>query len=589
MRVSALLEFFEPSIGVDWNLQPTQAFEYLRAKGLRATFSYADMLGEEHAAAFTVAKMLDTDLLADVKASLEDALDTGKAYRQWADELVPLLQSKGWWGRAPVVDPLTGQTVVAQLGSPSRLQTIFRTNMQSAYSVGHWEQIAEQQDEAPFLMYDAIDDYRTRPEHAALDGKIHAVGSAFWEHYYPPNGWNCRCSAIQLSADELDELGLEPSGPFRLQTREWKNPRTGKIERVADGVDPGFDFNPGQKRLDALSNLAIEKVKALPPDTRPAAQQKLDAPEPPIAPAPRPRFNNTTSGKWHTASFEDAPDWVRNVIAAQADVGVQYRSKGAWAKAGSLIEMGRGKAKALGDRFQQGIWRHEFGHIVDFRVGTGFPRRSSEDDFKRALNDDEAEILTRSGKTPGLRAQFLAGQYEAARNEVIDTEQPDRVGLLQRMAAAASVDFDEFMALVREDLTVLDAAGPESVGAAARVASMLKALELGDAEGFVRFAVGVGDAALSARDRLAGWNKEGSVALLADLIGAVTRNGACRYAGGYYGHSDSYYRKTPGGRGTEAFANLTALAGVKRRLWWEIASRLVPQSARKFKEIMEGL
>ena len=40
-----------------------------------------------------------------------------------------------------VIDPLTGQVKTAQLGSASRLDTIFRTNLQSAYSVGRWQAI----------------------------------------------------------------------------------------------------------------------------------------------------------------------------------------------------------------------------------------------------------------------------------------------------------------------------------------------------------------------------------------------------------------------------------------------------------------
>ena len=43
-----------------------------------------------------------------------------------------------------------------------RLQNIFRTNLQSAYAVGQWQSIEDNKETAPFLMYDAVEDHRTR-------------------------------------------------------------------------------------------------------------------------------------------------------------------------------------------------------------------------------------------------------------------------------------------------------------------------------------------------------------------------------------------------------------------------------------------
>jgi SPP1 gp7 family putative phage head morphogenesis protein len=277
LNLSELLDFFDPPITIGWDVAPTSALEHLQAKGLKLGFSYADIAAAEHASAFTVAKMMDTDLLADVKASLEDALASGKPFREWADEIIPTLQAKGWWGRQAVIDPLTGKTVVAQLGSPSRLATIFRTNMQSAYAVGEWDQIQQQAEFAPFLMYDAVDDHRTRPEHAEWDGKVFPVDHAFWKDHHPPNGWNCRCSVIQLSQDELEELGLSVSATAPTGTYAWTNPRTGKVEQIPVGIDPGFNHNPGQARLEQLAKLAAEKAKALPPDAAKAALAGLQA------------------------------------------------------------------------------------------------------------------------------------------------------------------------------------------------------------------------------------------------------------------------------------------------------------------------
>jgi SPP1 gp7 family putative phage head morphogenesis protein len=261
--VRGILDFFDiiPSAGFDVPFD--EAIDRFKAKGLKTSFSYADVTAQEHKVAFTVAKMMDVDLVADVKASLDAAIESGMVYRDWADQMIPMLQSKGWWGRKAVLDPLTGQTIVAQLGSPSRLQTIFRTNMASAYANGHWDQIEAQAEDAPYLLYDAIDDYRTRPLHAAWNGTVLPITNKWWRAHTPPCGYACRCSVIQLDADDIEDMGLtvDKRAPV-TKYEDWKNPRTGKMEKWPAGVDPGFGTAQA-KRLDGLRKLLSEKMKAL--------------------------------------------------------------------------------------------------------------------------------------------------------------------------------------------------------------------------------------------------------------------------------------------------------------------------------------
>lgn len=259
-----ILDFYDlvPASGFDVPSQ--EAIDRFTAKGLKPSFSWMDVSAEEHKAAFTIAKMMDVDLLADVKKSLDDAISNGVVFKDWAQQIIPTLQAKGWWGKQFMTDPLTGETVQAQLGSPARLQTIFRTNMASAYAAGHWDQIEEQAEDAPFLLYDAIDDYRTRPEHKAWDGKVLPVTDKFWKTHTPPCGWNCRCSVIQLDQSDLEQLGMQPSKSPRTEFNNWTNPRTGKTEKVPAGVDPGFG-QAAEDRVSRLQKLLKEKARDLPP------------------------------------------------------------------------------------------------------------------------------------------------------------------------------------------------------------------------------------------------------------------------------------------------------------------------------------
>lgn len=251
--------------GVDFNLAPEAAIAYFRARGLRPTFAWQDMLREEHTRAFTVAKMLDMDLLTTVQQAVDVAIAEGTDIRAFREQLIPILQSAGWWGRQTMVDPLTGQPREVQLGSAYRLETIFRTNLQNAYAVGAWNAIEEQRDAAPYLLYDAVDDDRTRPEHARLDGLVLEVGSRFWDTHAPPNGWNCRCGLLQLDQAQLEALGKTgPDRAPRIRRRRWTNPRTGETELIPVDLDPGWDYNPGRAATIGVQNIMAEKIAALP-------------------------------------------------------------------------------------------------------------------------------------------------------------------------------------------------------------------------------------------------------------------------------------------------------------------------------------
>lgn len=260
------LDFLSP-VGANFDLPPETAIQFFQDKGLKPSFAWQDMMRQEHAKAFTIAKMMDVDMLKDMKALLDQAIAQGESLRWFQERATPYLQSKGWWGKQLVTDPLTGEQVTAQLGSAARLETIFRTNMMSAYAVGQWEQIQAQKAEAPYLLYDAVDDGRTRPEHRALDGVVRKVDDAFWKTHTPPLAWNCRCHLIQLSDDELEQFGIEKKAPPKETKGTWINPRTGKKYTLPISpetgrfvVEPGFDYNPGEHYLKKLAKLAAEKA-----------------------------------------------------------------------------------------------------------------------------------------------------------------------------------------------------------------------------------------------------------------------------------------------------------------------------------------
>ncbi len=228
------------------NVQPVEAVDHSRSKGHHVAFDWRDTDAEQHLRSFTVAKAMREDILRDIRGAVDRAIAEGTTLAQFRDELEPLLRSKGWWGRQSMLDPVTGETRIVQLGSSRRLRIIFDTNLRMAYSKGRWDRIERVAKVRPWLRYVAVLDERARHSHRGWDGTVLRWDHPWWRTHYPPNGWNCRCTVQQLSDDDLERFGYKPSPKAPNDgTRAWTNTRTGKVYQVPNGIDPGFDHNVG--------------------------------------------------------------------------------------------------------------------------------------------------------------------------------------------------------------------------------------------------------------------------------------------------------------------------------------------------------
>ena len=249
----------DPKILLDaFGLPPAEAIEFFRRKGYTISFDWWETWQEAHARAFTVAKATRLEVLKDIREALDKAIAEGKTFRDFKKELEPKLKARGWWGKQKILDPRTGEMVEAWLGTPWRLKTIYRTNVQTAYMAGRYKQMMRVAKRRPYWRYLAVLDSKTRPSHRALHGKIFRYDDPFWKTHYPPNGFNCRCHVQSLSERQLKRYGLED----RVESSEGKlredwalvSQKTGELRRVTvydDGKvvmapDPGFSYNPGQ-------------------------------------------------------------------------------------------------------------------------------------------------------------------------------------------------------------------------------------------------------------------------------------------------------------------------------------------------------
>ncbi|GMO55565.1 MAG: hypothetical protein Ta2A_00530 [Treponemataceae bacterium] len=262
---------------------PKAALAYIKNKNLKTGFSYKDVWHEEHASAFTVAKAMQLDVLSDLQGAVTAAVENGQSFDTFKKSIKPTLQNKGWWGKKEMTDPLTGETVNAQLGSDRRLKTIYRVNMRSAYQKGQYERTMESELH-PYLMYCIGPSIHHRKDHKSWDGLILPKDDPWWDAHLPPNGWGCKCYTRAVSETrkkkyETEGIPVPPGadgsggGTLKVKTdappvtyRTFFNERRGTVERVPNGVDPAFNWNVGKDRRNTSAlQMLVEKTQEIVP------------------------------------------------------------------------------------------------------------------------------------------------------------------------------------------------------------------------------------------------------------------------------------------------------------------------------------
>lgn len=234
-------------------LPPAEALAYFRSKGFAPRdqrFDYRDHWREDHARNFVVAKAMRDDVLAAIREEFDRALTEGRTIDQFRADLKPRLIALGWWGESLERDPLTGELTEVRLGSMRRLRVIFDTNMRTAHAAGQWARIQRTKAAFPYLHYIQIERPTKRHDHARFHDRIWRVDDPVWLRIFPPNGYFCGCTVIQRTERWMQRQGRTVSPPLDLDEEPWTNKRTGEVEMVPRGVNPGFDANPGAAWLD---------------------------------------------------------------------------------------------------------------------------------------------------------------------------------------------------------------------------------------------------------------------------------------------------------------------------------------------------
>jgi len=234
-------------------LPMAEAIEFWRGKVQLSPREFYRLAEEYRVRAFTVSRLARADMLGEIFESIDQALADGVSFGAWKKSLAPIWEENGWTGvRAWRVD------------------NIFRTNIQTAYNVGRYKQMQAVAKVRPYWQYSAVNDSRTRPTHRALHGRVYRHDSPFWDTFYPPNGFRCRCKVKTLSERQVRERGLtvhEGNGLGELIEPVGPN---GPMPARPLMPDRGFEGNPGKEAwapdLSRYPDILREKLEKARPE-----------------------------------------------------------------------------------------------------------------------------------------------------------------------------------------------------------------------------------------------------------------------------------------------------------------------------------
>lgn len=230
------------------------------------TNKWDDLWKDQHAKGFMIAGAYKTDLLADFRSAVDNAITKGTTLAEFRRDFEGIVSRHGW----------------SYKGSRNwRSELIYSTNIRQAYNAGRWAQLTDsrQLKVMPYLTYRHGDSLRPRPHHLAWDGTTLPASDHWWKTHYPQNGWGCKCRVHGATQKEFEAAqkagkGSAPDSPI--------DPKTG--EPV--GIDKGFGYNVGEAAFGkswVQESGAFEELGSWRKEQYPFLPDKLSGETPPVA------------------------------------------------------------------------------------------------------------------------------------------------------------------------------------------------------------------------------------------------------------------------------------------------------------------
>ena len=167
---------------------PQRAIEYLRSLPVLTRAEWERAIATQRARAFTMAGVQQRQVLEGMRELIARALESGLTPQQFERAAGELLRNYQF--------------------EPTRIRTIFNTNVGQALANGRDEELRAVTDVLPWRLFDAMNDGFVRPNHRAGDNAV--APAAWWDgpghELKPLLGFNCRCVLLGITAARARKL-----------------------------------------------------------------------------------------------------------------------------------------------------------------------------------------------------------------------------------------------------------------------------------------------------------------------------------------------------------------------------------------------
>ncbi len=176
-------------------LPPEEAIKFFKDKIIMPAKDFYALEAWARARAFTVSYVTKAEVLSDIHNALDEAISNGTTLADFRSSLKDIAEQRGWVGT-----------------SPWHEENIFRTNIQTSYAKGRWDQWETVEDKF-YGTYSSIDDDR-RCEVCAeiaekMAGKVYPMSHPIWNIYYVPQHFQCRDTIVLIHKSQVSAMGFE--------------------------------------------------------------------------------------------------------------------------------------------------------------------------------------------------------------------------------------------------------------------------------------------------------------------------------------------------------------------------------------------
>jgi phage putative head morphogenesis protein, SPP1 gp7 family len=179
---------------------------------------------------FWIKKSTDLEITKSLLESLKSSIESKLSLKDWRKNSKDILEKSGFGDKGYYTE------------------NVFRTNVRSFYSAGHYEAQSKNINNKPYWLYDGIEDGREREHTRMYNGKVFKADDPIWQRIYPPNGYQCRCRVIALDYEQVIREGYSIFEP----TQEEREYDLGVFEGLPGNTNWESKIKKKSKIVDGL-------------------------------------------------------------------------------------------------------------------------------------------------------------------------------------------------------------------------------------------------------------------------------------------------------------------------------------------------